>query len=586
MPQTDSISENFPDTDSPYSDSFSPAYVANLLSEIVTLQEQLHGWKKRAFNDRREARRYKKLHQKAADRLLEKEQKIEALQSKVAELTHRVFGRKSERSDPANMKTALIPPKRKRGQQEGAMGHGRTVRENLPVIEIELDPPSDQIICACCGKNWVPLGEPEVAEQIKWEVHVVRHRTKRNKYRRPDGCTCEDGRPDVVCAPSPVRLIPKGLLDISFIVQVLLLKYRDATPFHRILGMLRSEGMPLSAGTLCGVFERIAPLFLPLYEGIFARSRSEDLALMDETRWAIFIEEAGKLSHRWWLWVVVTRMTRLYILSPSRSGAVPKNYFGYDEASGEIDFHKQLMVDRYKAYAFLKDLLALAYCWAHVRRDFLEARSDAKEREWADGWVDSIGHLYQLNKARMALACVPDAEPKLPAPFVQLDPARMKSPAYMEAHRSLDRAVKKMADSRRCELEDKNLRTPRRKILQSMEAHWHGLTLFVDQAQIPMDNNGAERVVRPAAIARKNYYGSGSKWSGNLLVWLMTLLQTLSLHKVDPRKYLTAYLQACADNGAKAPKDIGPWMPWNFDSSKSKREEVGSPNGPSQGTSP
>ena len=583
MTQADSISENFPDADDLPGGAFSPAYVANLLSEIVAFQEQLQGWKQRAFNDRREARRYKKLHQKAVDRLLEQDQKIDALQSKVAELTHRLYGRKSERSDPSNIETAPIGPKRKRGQQLGAMGHGRTLRENLPVIEVELDPPSDQIICACCGKDWVPLGEPEVAEQIKWEVRVVRQRTKRNKYRRPDGCTCEDGRPDIVCAPVPVQLIPKGLLDISFIVQVLLLKYRDATPFHRILAMLRSEGMPLSAGTLCGVFERIAPLFLPLYQGIFARSREEDLALMDETRWAIFIEEEGKLSHRWWLWVVVTQMTRLYILSPSRSGAVPKSYFGYDKTDDTIAFHKQLMVDRYPAYAFLKDLLALAYCWAHVRRDFLEARSDAKDREWAEGWVDCIGRLYQLNKARMALGCVQEPVRELPAPFVELDPQRMKSPAYLKAHQCLGQAVKEMADSRRIELEDKNLRTPRRKILQSMEAHWHGLTLFVDAAQIPMDNNGAERAVRPAAIARKNYYGSGSKWSGELLVMLMTLLQTLGLHKVDPRKYLTAYLQACAENGAKAPEDIDPWMPWNF---KSKREEVGSPKGPSQGASP
>ena len=79
------------------------------------------------------------------------------------------------------------------------------------------------------------------------------------------------------------------------------------------------------------------------------------------------------------MWVVVTKMTRLYILSPSRSGAVPKEYFGYDAETGTIDFHKQLMVDRYKAYEFLKCLLALAYCWAHVRRDFLDAGRDDKD---------------------------------------------------------------------------------------------------------------------------------------------------------------------------------------------------------------
>jgi len=79
-----------------------------------------------------------------------------------------------------------------------------------------------------------------------------------------------------------------------------------------------------------------------------------------------------------------------------------------------------------------------------------------------------------------------------------------------------------------------------------------------------MDNNGAERAARPAAVARKNYYGSGSKWSGDLLVMLMSLLQTLRLYQIDPRTYLTAYLEACANHGSKAPEDITCWLPWNF----------------------
>ena len=125
---------------------------------------------------------------------------------------------------------------------------------------------------------------------------------------------CIRDRPDIVCAPAPPALIPNGLLGISFIVEALLLKFLDLVPMHRVLGMAARAGMPLSAGTLCGVFEKITPLFLPLYLAIFARSRQQDLALMDETRWQVFIEEPGKTSHRWWLWVVVTKMTRLYIL--------------------------------------------------------------------------------------------------------------------------------------------------------------------------------------------------------------------------------------------------------------------------------
>ena len=68
--------------------------------------------------------------------------------------------------------------------------------------------------------------------------------------------------------------------------------------------------------------------------------------------------------------------------------------------------------------------------------------------------------------------------------------------------------------------------------------------------------------MKPAG--RKNYYGSGSKWSGDLLVMLMSLLQTLRIHRIDPRAYLTAYLETCANHGSKAPDDITRWLPWNF----------------------
>jgi transposase len=576
MPQPQSSLADFPDPKELRSGGSSAACVERLRRENARLREEQQAWQverqawqeekaavtRAAIHDRQQAGYYKSMHERALQRLLEKDQQIEALKAKVAELTHRVFGRKSERG---KAKTTTPPQaKRPRGQQPGTPGHGRQPRLNLPVVEIELDPPADQILCACCNKPWTPCGEPETSETIEWEVRLFRLRTKRNQYHRPDGCTCADGRPDTVCAPAPPALIPNGLLGISFIVGALLWKFLDLVPMHRILGMAARAGMPLSAGTLCGVFEKIPPLLLPLYEAIKARSRQEDLALMDETRWQVFTEEPGKTGHRWWLWVVVTKMTRLYILSPFRSGAVPKEYFGFDAETGTIAFHKQLMVDRYKAYEFLKCLLALAYCWAHVRRDFLDASRDAKDCQWAEDWMARIGGLYALNKARLALACEPDAPRQLPAPFVELDPERMQTPAYQQADLALRQAVAEMEATRHAELATADLRLPRRKVLQSLAAHWHGLTIFVDQPQIPMDNNGAERAARPAAVARKNYYGSGSKWSGDLLARLMSVLQTLRIHGIDPRVYLTAYLEACAKNGSKAPADITRWLPWNF----------------------
>src|SRR5262249_17902144 len=102
------------------------------------------------------------------------------------------------------------------------------------------------------------------------------------------------------------------------------------------------------------------------------------------------------------------------------------------------------------------------------------------------------------------------------------------------------------------------------KVLTSLQEHWSGLTLFVDDPHIPMDNNRSERLLRGPALGRKNYYGSGALWSGRLAAALFSLLATLQLWHINPRLLLHWYLQSCAEAGGQAPKDIEPFLPWNL----------------------
>ena len=88
---------------------------------------------------------------------------------------------------------------------------------------------------------------------------------------------------------------------------------------------------------------------------------------------------------------------------------------------------------------------------------------------------------------------------------------------------------------------------------------------------MPMDNNASERTLRIAALCRKNYYGSGCEWSGKLAVWMFSIVATLKKHRLESRKWLTAYLQACAEAGGKAPEDVDKWLPWNL-SAQQKRD--------------
>ena len=79
-----------------------------------------------------------------------------------------------------------------------------------------------------------------------------------------------------------------------------------------------------------------------------------------------------------------------------------------------------------------------------------------------------------------------------------------------------------------------------------------------------MDNNRTERTQRGPVVGRKNYYGSGSLWSGKLAAMLFSVFATLKLHGINPRQWLTQYLEACAAAGGKAPGNVADFLPWNM----------------------
>ena len=178
--------------------------------------------------------------------------------------------------------------------------------------------------------------------------------------------------------------------------------------------------------------------------------------------------------------------------------------------------------------------------WPH-RRDFVRVGKGWPElKSWALEWLRRIRDLYRWNRQRLA-------KPADPAPQA-----------------SLRQAVAAMRQQLDTELADPALRMPARKVLTSLQEHWSGLTHFVDDARIPMDNNLSERRLRGPALGRKNYYGSGALWSGRLAAALFSILATLKLWQINPRLWLNWYLQSCAEAGGQVPSDIEPFLPWNL----------------------
>jgi transposase len=233
---------------------------------------------------------------------------------------------------------------------------------------------------------------------------------------------------------------------------------------------------------------------------------------------------------------------------------VPKQHFS--GLAAEEVLWIILICDRYSAYKkFAKDwaFILLAFCWAHVRRDFLDAaRSWPEHEQWMFTWVEDIAELYRINAKRRAH-------------WDESLPLREQSAAFAEQQKALIQKLTQMAQRRDEHLQDQKLAAPKRKVLKSLKNHWPGLTLFVEHPQIDMDNNDAENGLRNPVTGRKNYYGSGSVWSAKLAALMFTVLQTILLWGINPRHWLHSFLSACAENGGIAPEDLAPFLPWEMD---------------------
>ena len=534
------------------------ALVEDLRREVGALHAKVECLERENLELRQQVGYWKSRHRDALNRVSALEQKVEQRDGEKRQLQADLFGRRSEAqvgkdrsNDLEDPRDDSQKPQRKRGQQPGNPGPKRRDYSHLPVREQFVEWPPEHSVCPCCGLPLRPLSDTEDSEQIEIEVSAYRRVIHRRRYRRT--CTC-DG-PITLTAPPPPKLIPKGRYGISVWVEILLDKYFTYRPTERLLAGLRLWGLDLAPGTLTDGLESLEVLLRPIDEALKSRNSQGDLHQGDETRWRVFITREDKQGYGWWLWVVLGPDTVIYLLDASRGHTVPESHF-------RAESRGVLVVDRYAAYkamSWVKDrVLVLAFCWAHVRRDFIRVGKGWSElKTWALEWLRRIRVLYRLNDRRLT--------------------ARKAATAFAEADGPLRQAVAAIQAQMETELARAELATPCRKALESLHEHWEGLTRFVDDPRIPMDNNASERRARGPAVARKNFYGSGSLWSGQLAAAAFSIFATLSLWKLNPRKWLTWYFEHCARAGGKVPEDIQPFLPWNL--SPEKKRELGATGG-------
>ena len=485
----------------------------------------------------RENARLRKGAKTSRNRIETLEAQLERLRATGAVLSKALYGRKSEQQDKPRSA-------RKRGQQRGAPGHGRTQRPRLAERTEEHNPPPDACVCGRCGQPYAPNGAEE-STLVEIEVKAHKRVIRRPRWRRT--CNCASSPMEVSAPPVP-RLFRRTLYGTSFWARFLFEHCACLRPVHRVAAWMSGQGLAVSPGTLANSLKRFVPLFEPMAEAILAHQSKAALRHADETGWRVQELRGEDRSSRAWLWTSVSSDAVCFHIDPSRSAEAAHKLFA------EALPYTVIVCDRYSAYKRLVRLLGglviLAFCRSHVRRDFIECAAGQVElTQWCQGWIELIASLYRLNEARLE----------------HYDPGvQRQTPAFDAAQGALEEALDGLFAQAARELAGLPDEAREGKALRSLLNHREGLSVFVDRPQVPMDNNLAERFLRGPAIGRRLSFGSDSETGARFTAIVYSVVGTLSMNGIDVLRWLEAWLEACAKTGRKPPHDLSPWLPWSM----------------------
>ncbi|MCA3247330.1 MAG: IS66 family transposase [Azospirillum sp.] len=456
---------------------------------------------------------------------------IERLRGFIAALNRNKFGARSEKLDPDQLSLGLEDAEqelaasaeaieRKAGSvaRVGARRNLGNLPAHLPRIERVID--IDDKACPCCQGELHRIGE-DVAERL--DVVPAQFRvivTRRPKY----ACRACEGT--VIQAPAPGHVVEGGLPTEALVAQVIVSKYADHCPLYRQAGIYARQGIQLDRATLADWVGRAAWLLAPVYDRLRADLMASPKLFADETTAPVLDPGRGRTkTGQFWAyarddrpWGGTAPPAVAYVYAPDRSKARPREHLA--------GFRGVLQVDAYAGYKALGEAgeVTLALCWAHARRRFYEIAA-AGPAPIADEALRRVAALYEI-----------EADIRGCAPETRAATRKERSRPILDGFEPWLRA----------NLERVSGKSPTAEAIRYTLSHWAGLTRFVDDGRIELDNNVVERAIRPQALTRKNALFAGSDGGAQHWACLASLIETAKLNGLNPLAYLTATLEALA----------------------------------------
>ena len=385
--------------------------------------------------------------------------------------------------------------------------------------------------CPGCGGGLRALGEDvtEILDYVPASFRVIRHVRPKLSCR-----ACES----IAQAPVPSLPIARGLAAPGLLAHVLVAKYCDHLPLYRQTEIYGRAGVDLDRSTLADWVGQSGRLVRPLVDAIGAYVMAAGRVHGDDTTVPVLDPGRGQTkTGRLWCYVRDDRPFAgtaapavLYRYSPDRKGEHPQTHLA--------SFRGILQADAYAGYAALYERgVTEAACWAHARRKFFDVHA-ATGSPLAHEALQRIAALYAIETTIRGQP----PEARLTARQTQSAPLFTALLAWLELTQARIPGKSELGAAIRYVL-----------------ARWNALTLCLRDGRACLDNNVAERAMRPITLGRKNWLFAGSDAGGERAAAIYSLTETAKLNGLDPEDYLRQVLERIAEHPVRRVQDLLPW---------------------------
>ena len=411
----------------------------------------------------------------------------------------------------------------------------KALPKSLPFIETihDLNDDEKQCVCGCALTH--------IGDDISEQLDVVPQMTFRVvNIRKKYACkACEE---TILTAKLPKQPIDKAIAAPGLLAAIIDAKFNRHMPLYRQEAMFAEANISITRGTLSNWMIKCADLLTPLVKLMEADIHQYDIAYADETPLQVLREKGRLPTQKSYMWLFIggppDKRAFVYQYHQTRSHQIPFDFFA--------DFKGWLHADCYKAYVALGQLEHMTHvaCWAHARRYFVDVAKLSKKPGLAHQVVKLIGKLYHLESE------LKDQHAESGVILTRRE--QDASPVLAEIKELLDDAQLKAAPQ-----------GPLAKAIFYTLSHWQALTVYLQDGRLEIDNNKAERSIKPFVIGRKNWMFHGNDVGARAGSILFSLIETCKQNKVEVFswiKYVIANIHK-----AKTVEQLEKLVPYNID---------------------